>query len=65
MAKIENESGKTAKHVFEVQISFDALSRGETFSHVPDYWTRHGVAMGYLIDRGEEASDVGSGQGQG
>lgn len=63
MAKIENESEKAParRHRFKVLISFDALNVGETFPHEPDGWTRHGVAMGYLEDQGEEeTTDVRS-----
>jgi hypothetical protein len=62
MAKIENAPEKVpARHLFEVLISFDGLDVGERFPQAPDEWTRHGAAMGYLKDLGEEAADARSG----
>jgi hypothetical protein len=53
-------------HVFEVEVSFSALNKGDVFSQEPDDWSDQHTKTGYLRDltAAEEARNAGEvGQG--
>jgi hypothetical protein len=62
MTKIQNDSEKARRRVFEVEVSFNGLDKGTVFTQEADdtSWADRHVTTGYLRDLGEEEIDARS-----